>query len=56
MLDPRARWLTPKNLLIAFLLVMQAAVLLFLLWNEIDAERHPALTIDPPCVTAKGRP
>ncbi len=42
-----SRWLTPKNALIAFLLLVQTAMLCFLMWNEVDLQRHPAFVLDP---------
>ncbi len=51
-----SRWLTPKNVLIAFLLLVQTATMLWLMWNEIDMQRHPAMTIDPPYQVTKVKP
>ncbi len=46
------RWFTPKNALIAFLLLSQTALLGFLVWNEIDQERHPVPIFTLPPVTS----
>lgn len=55
MLAPHRRWFTPKNVLIAVLLLNQSAILFWLLWNQIDMQRHPAMTVDPspPCTCTR---
>lgn len=50
------RWLTPKNVLIAFLLLVQTIVMLWLMWNEIDMQRHPATFDLPPVAAPKVKP
>jgi len=53
----RSRWLTPKNVLIAFLLCSQTATLFWLMWNEIDMQRHPAMITEiAPVMTPKVKP
>jgi hypothetical protein len=44
--EPRARWLTPTNVLIVFLLLAQTATMLWLEWNEIDMQRRPPQVIE----------
>jgi len=52
----RSRWLTPKNALIVFLLLVQTAMLLWLMWNEVDLQRHPATFDLPPATQQKVKP
>ena len=52
----RARWLTPKNLLIAFPAChAESAMLGFLMWNDVQASRQPIFTL-PPVTQEKGKP
>lgn len=43
--EEKPKWITPKNVLIAFLLLVQTATMLWLEWNQIDMQRHPSMTI-----------
>lgn len=52
-LNGRSRWVTPKNVLIAFLLLVQSGTMLWLMWNQIDMQRHPATFDLPPAVKVK---
>jgi hypothetical protein len=50
------RWLTPKNVLVVFLLLVQTTILLWLMWNEIDLQRHPATFDLPPVAAPRVKP
>jgi hypothetical protein len=50
MSDGDRRWLTPQNVVTAWLMLVVTAVLAFLLWNQIDMQRHPATFDLPPAV------
>lgn len=52
----RARWLTPKNALIASLVLALVVPFYFLLWTDRAAMRCPIFN-EPPIVTpTKGKP